>query len=155
MPNTNRLKGRNPNVTKLILIKHGGILFNCLAHAAVQLADGFERALDPCCVDVYNGSVVVAIGFIDQAYGLFLLIIGLLKSLVAPIPQIYLMVARSRANLDKGSLSILGLGFQIIAFTVLAVSQDFRMDWVSTAEGSDYIGLPWSMFFFYTGLGAG
>jgi len=125
-----------------IVLTHAAVLLPSALYLLEQLV--FEENID-----------LVAIAFLDQIYGLFLLITGLLISLITPIPQIYLMVARSRANLDQGSLSILGLGLQVIAFLVLAVSQGLRMKWASDAEDAGNIRLQWSMFFFSSGLGAG
>lgn len=125
-----------------IVLTHAAILLPSALYLLEQLV--FEENID-----------LVAIAFLDQIYGLFLLVTGLLTSLIAPIPQIYLMVARSRSNLDQGSLSVLGLGLQVIAFLALAVSQGLRMKGLSDAEDAGNIRLQWLMFFFSSGLGAG
>ncbi|KAL2826696.1 hypothetical protein BDW59DRAFT_160887 [Aspergillus cavernicola] len=99
----------------------------------------------------------------NSIYGILLRITGIFTSLTAAIPQIHLMVTRSRINnLDQGSLSLLSLGLQIIAFTALAGSQGWRMrlpppppDALDAAPESVTWSVEWwAIIFVFSGLGA-
>ncbi|KAL3447837.1 hypothetical protein BJX65DRAFT_276117 [Aspergillus insuetus] len=68
--------------------------------------------------------------FFNCLYGILLRITGILTSLTAEIPQVKLMVNRPRdngGNFNQGSsLSLFGLGLQVIAFIALSASQGWR-----------------------------
>jgi hypothetical protein len=71
--------------------------------------------------------------FFNVVYGTLLRFTGISTSLTAAIPQIKLMVTRSRdangdnSNHGSGSLSLLTLGLQVIAFIALGASQGWRV----------------------------
>ncbi|KAL2844382.1 hypothetical protein BJX68DRAFT_269612 [Aspergillus pseudodeflectus] len=58
-----------------------------------------------------------------QVYYIVLAFAGFFTSVTAVIPQIHLMVSRSRSGLDLGNLSVLGTGLQCLALFALGASQ--------------------------------
>ncbi|KAL4875602.1 hypothetical protein BJY04DRAFT_201418 [Aspergillus karnatakaensis] len=64
-----------------------------------------------------------------QGLHVVLAITGLFTSLIAALPQVYLLIHRTRAGLGVGSLSLLGLALQAFAFAALAGSQAVRLGW--------------------------
>lgn len=61
--------------------------------------------------------------------GWFLAPSGLLFALASAVPQVHLMVTRSRVGMGLGGLSVLSVGLQALAFAALAVSQGLRLGW--------------------------
>ncbi|KAF9885157.1 hypothetical protein FE257_000683 [Aspergillus nanangensis] len=104
------------------------ILAVVLVHAVIVLpfAVYFLHLLTKDPEDLPDSVVFV----VSSAYGLLLRITGTLTSLTAAVPQVYLMVTRYRNSgnqFNQGSLSLLGLGLQVVAFLALAGSQGWRM----------------------------
>jgi hypothetical protein len=98
--------------------------------------------------------------------GLLFRFTGLLTSLTSAIPQIRNLVTRYRANgntFDRGSLSLLGLGLQAVAFLALGASQGWRMRPLppdpDTRPRADNIVIWsldwWGWLFLVAGLAAG
>ncbi|KAL2850073.1 hypothetical protein BJX68DRAFT_237294 [Aspergillus pseudodeflectus] len=78
-------------------------------------------------------------------YELFLQTTGLLTSLTAFIPQLHLILTRARDShhhFDQGTLSTLSIALQVLAFTLLAASQGWRMrqrPWTPSENGATWI----------------
>ncbi|KAL2821003.1 hypothetical protein BDW59DRAFT_164408 [Aspergillus cavernicola] len=140
------------------------ILTIVLTHAAILLPIAvYLLELITQRLDEGPDSVLLVL---NSAYGIILRITGTLTSLTATIPQIHLMVTRyrnNRNNFDQGSLSLLGLCLQVVAFIALAGSQGWRMRvlppppdapaWYPrrTVWAWDW----WAAFFFFGGLAVG
>ncbi|KAK2757691.1 hypothetical protein FQN54_004660 [Arachnomyces sp. PD_36] len=62
---------------------------------------------------------------------------GLATSLSSAVPAVHLIVARSRSGYGLGSLSVVGLGLQFLAFVALGVSQGVRLGWPRVGDASD------------------
>ena len=62
---------------------------------------------------------------------------GLATGLSSAVPAVHLIVTRFRAGYGLGSLSVLGLGLQFVAFVALGVSQGLRLGWPHVGSSSD------------------
>ncbi|KAL5332424.1 hypothetical protein BJX70DRAFT_404623 [Aspergillus crustosus] len=142
-----------PNATILAIV---------LAHAAVVLPLAIYLLNLLTRDDEDDPTILV----VNTLCGMILRLTGILTSLTAAIPQIHLMVTRYRVNLNvfhQGSLSLLGLGLQVIAFIALDASQGWRMRVLSPAPDApsweQAVGIWswewWGTFFFVSGLTAG
>jgi hypothetical protein len=73
-------------------------------------------------------------GLFQQFLYIVLTITGLVTSVAAPIPQVYLMVSRFSEGLGLGNLSVLSAGLQVVAYAALCVSQCARLWFWYTGE---------------------
>ncbi|KAL2817649.1 hypothetical protein BJX63DRAFT_429692 [Aspergillus granulosus] len=92
-------------------------------------------------VPVYDD---VGFGLFQQLLYMVLAITGIITSVAAPVPQVYLMVSRSSEGLGLGNLSVLSTGLQILAYAALCVSQCARLWFWYT---NDDIGLTRAFLF--------
>ncbi|KAL2812900.1 hypothetical protein BDW59DRAFT_155059 [Aspergillus cavernicola] len=139
----------NP-VLLAVVLTHAAILLPLACYSLQQYSTHGNENIFVASMNAINAATV--------------LVTGMLTSLTAAIPQIRLMVVQSREDSRaQGSLSTLGLGLQVIAFTALAVSQGWRMrlpppppadifPWSQPAVGSRGW---WGHFLFERGLAAG
>lgn len=102
-----------------------------------------------------NKNWEMLINFFQRAFHEFFLApSGLLFALPSAIPQIHLIVTRSRAGMDLGTLSVLSLGLQALAFAALAVSQGLRLGWPDWGLHSPPIPV-WTWFLLVGGPAVG
>ncbi|CEL01470.1 hypothetical protein ASPCAL01052 [Aspergillus calidoustus] len=139
------------------------ILAIVLAHAVIILALAIYF-LDLLTQEGGHDDVNIIID--SFVVGLVFRFTGLVTSLAAAIPQIRTMVTRYHDNGNKfnqGSLSLLGLGLQVMAFIALGASQGWRMRPLPPGPDPE-IGAPdmpiwsliwWEMMFLIAGLAAG
>ncbi|KAL4882935.1 hypothetical protein BJY04DRAFT_217018 [Aspergillus karnatakaensis] len=119
-PETNQRNdtGSTPSTTTILAI--------VLTHLAIILPPAIYL-LHLLTLTEDDDTNIIAINIL---YGAALRTTGTLTSLTAAIPQIHLMVSRYQQfgdTFDQGSLSLLGLGLQVLAFTALGISQGWRM----------------------------
>ncbi|KAL4868927.1 hypothetical protein BDV12DRAFT_185627 [Aspergillus spectabilis] len=136
----------NPAILAIVLT-HAAIIIP----AAIYILKLWLQMLEPEDTDL------VVLFCFSSLYGIFLRITGILASLAAFIPQVQLMLARSRENsLEQGSLSLLSLGLQVIALTALAVSQGWRVGPLpNDLQDSIWSVEWWYHFLLIGGLAAG
>jgi hypothetical protein len=96
------------------------ILAVVITHAAINL---------PFPIYIFLAKLPLAFGdditplLAAQVYYIVLAFAGFVMSVTAVIPQIHLMVSRSRSGHDLGNLSVLGTGLQCLALFALGASQ--------------------------------
>ncbi|KAL4877435.1 hypothetical protein BJY04DRAFT_222183 [Aspergillus karnatakaensis] len=102
------------------------ILAIVLSHAVITLPSALYHLHKNTDEDGPFNDIVICL--LQASLQTFLQITGILTSLMAFIPQIHLMLTRPRdgRSSNQDSPSTISLGFQAIAFTLLAVSQGWR-----------------------------
>jgi hypothetical protein len=120
--------------------------------ATVCAYSGFVVPLSACVVVFNDGELHWA--FAQAWIQVLLAAIGTPLALVSGVPQMLLIVARSRSGVGLGNLSVLGLGLQVLAFAVLAVAQRLRSPWETPDSMRRWYSLyMWVVFVNPAGVG--